>query len=240
MRRGGQWSWKWYAINAVGWFSTLWLFINVGNFYKVEFFTHLANYGSYGYGGMAFASLVLAPGSYFLVKVVNGSIHRTLENLARDEQKLSKNCRLIHDKRKFDEHQERLVAEATEVLFATGSRSRNAQYLSRIEKRLTEIATLSYTRVLFGPIKRDELRTHCATLAANKALSNRVRICEISDLTNHTEAFMVVNEHEALIVVPSINAIGNVDTGLLMTGPLHRQIRGIVESYTRAATPWKS
>lgn len=238
MRRGGEWSWKWYAINAVGWLTFLWLLIEIGNFYEIEFFTGLKKLGWHGIVAMAVLSLMLAPATYFIVKIANKTIRYQLENLARNEQKVSKYCRLVQDKKKFDEHQERLVAEANEVLFATGSRSRNTAYLARIEKRVMEVTALRYTRILFGPIRRDELRQHCTTLIGNISVSSRIKICEVSDLNNNTEAFYIVNEKEALIVVPSINASGNFDTGLLLTGPLHRRVRSVVESYSRNAAPW--
>jgi len=238
MRRGGKWSWKWFALNVVAWLSFFALFIKLGDSFGVAYFANLKNIGVEGLIGLVVASLILSPASYFVIQVLNGAVQRKLENLARDEQKLSKHCRLICDEKRFKEHQTRLVCDATEFIFATGSRSRDKDYLAHIEKRLTEVSTLTYTRILFGQIKREELLKHCLSLTSNGTLSPRVVVCEVNDLDRHTESFFIVNEHEALVVIPSINTIGKFDSGLLMTGPLHRRAKAIVESYARAAALW--
>lgn len=158
----------------------------------------------------------------------------------RKEPRLSRYCRLVHDKKQFDEHQQRLVVEARELLYSTGSRSKAQSYLSLIEQKLTETTTLHYTRILFGPIRRPELELHCSSLQNNLELCKRARICAIEDLSKYAEAFVILNEREALVVVPSLNATGNFDTGLLLTGYLHLQMKRIVESYSRAAIDWKN
>jgi hypothetical protein len=240
VRRGGKWSWKWFGINAVGWLSFLWLTIEIGSYFKLDIFLALQKLGWQGFVGLVGLALLLSPGTYFVVKALNVVIHRKLEEVARNEQRISKNCRLIYDARKFHEYHIKIASEANEYLFATGSRSHEKDCLDIIEKRLKAIDTLSYTRILFGSIRTKPLKAHCAALAADSGLKERAKICLIGDLSRHTESFYVLNENEALVVVPSVNAIGKFDTGLVMKGPLHTKVRSIVESYARAATPWNS
>lgn len=238
MRRGGNWSWKWFAINTVAWFGLLWTLVEAGSYFEVDVFNTLKAYKLKGLLGMLATAVILSPATYFVVKVLNGAVRRKLEELARNEQKVNSNCRLVFDQKKFHEYQLKIAREANEYLYATGSRSRDADYLELIEKRLASSDTLIYTRVLFGEIQRDELKGHCTRLHNDKQVATRAKISQISDLARHTEAFFVMNEHEALVVIPSLNAIGKFDTGLIMKGPMHSKVRGIVESYARAASPW--
>lgn len=238
MGRGGKWSWKWFVTSAVAWFGVIRGAIWCGDYFQISIFSTLQSFGLYGLAGVAVASILLAPLTFLAVHAFNGIIRIKLDSLAREEQKISRYCRLVHDEKRFQEHQLRLVAEANEFIVATGSRSRNKQYLESIEKRLQDVSTLTYTRILFGEIRREELRQHCLRLATNMQVSTRAKICEITDLNRHTESFIISNEKESLIVIPSFNAIAKFDSCLLLTGTLHRQMRGIVESYARAAGPW--
>jgi hypothetical protein len=238
MRRGGNWSWKWFAINAFAWFTVLWTTVEAGNYFEVDVFNTLKGYKLKGLLAMLGIALVLSPITYIVVKILNGAVRRRLEDLARNEQKINPNCRLLFDQRKFHECQMRIAREATEYIFATGSRSRDVDYLNLIEKRIRSSDTLVYTRILFGEIKRDELKHHCVRLSTDTSLRTRAKICEITDLARYTEAFFIINEKEALVVIPSLNAIGKFDTGLVMKGPMHSKIYRIVENYARAATPW--
>lgn len=238
MGRGGKWSWKWFATSAIAWFGVIRGAIWCGDYFGISIFTTLQSFGVYGFVGVAVASILLAPLTFLIVHALNRVIHLKLDSLARQEQKISRYCRLVHDEKKFQEHQLRLVTEANEVIVATGSRSRNKQYLESIEKRLQEVASLKYTRILFGEIKREELQQHCARLTTNVQISSRATICEINDLVRHTESFIISNEKESLVVIPSFNAIAKFDSCLLLTGTLHRQMRGIVDSYARAASAW--
>jgi len=239
VKRGGNWSWKWFAINAVSWLGLLWLVVEAGTHFDLEVLATLRSYKWKGFLALVLASLALAPGTYFVVRVLNGAVRRKLEELARNEQKINQNCRLISDEKKLHEIQVKIASEANEFLFATGSRSRDDVYLKKIEARLRAVETLNYTRILFGDIRRDELTHHCEVLSSDPSLSSRARICEIADLSKHTEAFFVLNEKEAVVIIPSLNAIGKFDTALVMKGPYHKRVRSIVESYSRAATTWK-
>lgn len=239
MKRGGNWSWKWFAVNAFGWLGALWLLVEAGTHFEVDFFVTLKTYKWKGFLALVFASLALAPGTYFVIRILNGAVRRKLEELARNEQKINSNCRLISDEKKLHEAQLKIASEANEFLFATGSRSRDEVYLKMIEARLRAVENLTYTRLLFGEIRRDELSRHCESLTTDPALKTRARICEITDLSRHTEAFFVVNEKEAVVIIPSLNAIGKFDTALIMKGPFHKRVRSVVESYSRAATTWQ-
>lgn len=238
MGRGGKWSWKWFVGSAIAWFGFIRGAIWCGDFFQIAVFSTLQSYGLYGMAGVALASVLFAPLTFLLVQALNSLISSTLDRLAREEQKISKQCRLVHDEKKFLGHQLRLVAEANEFIIATGSRSRNKEYLDLIEKRLQDVSKFTYTRILFGEIRRDELRQHCERLVADPKVSLRAKVCEITDLNRHTESFIISNEKESLVVIPSFNAIAKFDSCLLLTGELHRQMRGIAESYARAANAW--
>lgn len=236
MRRGGKWSWKWFFTNAAAWFAFLATVMQTGDIFGI--FAKLKSYGAEGFIGLAVISIILAPLSYLFIRVLNDQVNRRLDQMAKEEQKLSRYCHLVVDEKRFKEHQMRIIIEANEFIYATGSRSRNKEYLGKIEARLNENLSLKYTRILFGEIKRNELREHCSKLAKQTELASRVTICEIKDLNNHTETFFVANEKEALMVIPSLNSISGFDTGLVLTGTYHKKVKNILNSYTKAASNW--
>lgn len=112
-----------------------------------------------------------------------------------------------------------VIDEATEVLATTGSRSRDPDYLARIEAVLTERPSLVHYRVLYGPPRHGALKNHLLRLVDLHRSEGTINIGVFWDLYKDAERFLCVSEHKAVIVLPSLTSVSNFDTALIITDP---------------------
>ncbi|MFN0087536.1 MAG: hypothetical protein ACKVX9_19255 [Blastocatellia bacterium] len=126
----------------------------------------------------------------------------------------------------------KIVDEAEEVLFITGSRSHNHPYLQRIEERLRANPNLDHYRVLIGPPHYRMFKDHLLrvlaippTPAPSQTEQRAIQIGIIEDTLSQPEFFILGNEHEVFIVLPSFSEQGEFDSGIIFTGTL--EVRGL-------------
>lgn len=133
-----------------------------------------------------------------------------------------------------------IVATAETIFCATGSRSRDAEYLRTIEKTLEEKEHLVHYRVMFRPPFKDEFQTHLLNLLNLRDPNDRklgyqtLGIAIYRDLLKYPEAFLCLNERKGLIVCPSCSAPQGYDTAVVLEHPhaIKGWRRWIGEMYT--------
>lgn len=117
----------------------------------------------------------------------------------------------------------RIVQEAREFLFVTGSRSRDKEYLDAITQVLRANPNLLHRRVLFGPPRTEAMHAHIAELLEIKSASpkyvegnERLVIAFYEEDRNFPpEAAVCMNEREALIVLPSTDGTWKYNTAIV-------------------------
>lgn len=126
-----------------------------------------------------------------------------------------------------------VVATAERALAITGSRSRDPDYLARIEAVLTGRPNLVHYRVLYGPPRHGATKNHVRRLV-RLALAGRdnVHVGIVPDLFRDQERFIVASETRAVIVLPSMSSIANFDTALLVDDP---EIASLYVAHVRQA-----
>jgi hypothetical protein len=112
----------------------------------------------------------------------------------------------------------RVVEDAAEVIAVTGSRSRDPDYLARIEAAITSRDLLHY-RVLYGPPRHGALKNHLLRLIDLHRPAGRVNIGAFWDLHVDGERFIFASEQTAVVVLPSVTSLLNFDTALVIDDP---------------------
>lgn len=112
-----------------------------------------------------------------------------------------------------------IVDGAAEFLAITGSRSRDPDYLSRIERALSSRADLVHYRILYGPPRHGALKNHLLRLVDLHRRDDTLKIGMYSDLYKDSERFLCVSEKTAAVVLPSTNSVSNFDTALVINDP---------------------
>lgn len=113
----------------------------------------------------------------------------------------------------------RIVDDAKETLVTTGSRSQNKGYLDAIEARLRAEPKLVHYRILFGNPRHQVFKDHIKQLLAMRDPAGRslgyktLYICLIA--ATQTEWFVVANESRALVIIPSLNTAGALDSAII-------------------------
>lgn len=121
-------------------------------------------------------------------------------------------------------YNEQIVNEASESLYITGSRSRDAKYLKAIEQKLQATPALALYRVLFGPPHHLVLKEHLRQLLKLRDPRDRthgyqtMHIGLFSDYQRQFETFILGNENEALVLLPSLLGVGEYNSGIIFTG----------------------
>jgi hypothetical protein len=110
-----------------------------------------------------------------------------------------------------------VIAGAERYLAITGSRSRDPDYLARVERAVGDRPDLVHYRVLYGPPRHGATKNHLRHLVALDRANVHVGI--VHDLFRDQERFIVASERCAVIVLPSMSSIANFDTGLLIDDP---------------------
>ena len=118
---------------------------------------------------------------------------------------------------------QRIVNEAEEILYMTGSRSRDASYLDAIENQLVAKPGLIHYRVLFGSPHHQILKDHLFNLLkirdpADRSLGYKtIHIGLVDNTLRQFETFILGNEREALVLLPSFTGMGNYDSGIVFS-----------------------
>lgn len=112
----------------------------------------------------------------------------------------------------------RIVDNAKKILVTTGSRSQNKGYLDQIEARLRAEPKLVYYRILFGNPRHQVLKDHIKQLLAirdpdDRSLGYKTLYISLIGSTQ-TEWFVVANESRALVIIPSLNTVGTLDSAV--------------------------
>jgi len=132
-----------------------------------------------------------------------------------------------------------IVDEANECLVATGSRSRDPDYLTSIEAKLARQPELIHYRVLFGPPRQRVLKDHLLHLLQIRQPGNRfpgnktIFLGIFDDYLREPENFICANEKRAFIRLPSMNGLQKYDTGIEIQGrvPASHYVRLVHEFY---------
>lgn len=119
----------------------------------------------------------------------------------------------------------RIVTEANEILYVTGSRSHDTKYIKLIEARVAEHPELIHYRVLFGPPHYGLLKSHLRRLIEIRAGRDTeldyktVFLGLYKNTLKQYETFILGNEREAIVLLPSFSGVGESDSCLLLTSP---------------------
>lgn len=114
-----------------------------------------------------------------------------------------------------------VIAGAERYLAITGSRSRDPDYLARVERAVADHPDMTHYRVLYGPPRHGATKNHLRHLIRLVAATGRtnVHVGIARDLLRDQERFIVASERCAAIVLPSMSSIANFDTGLMIDDP---------------------
>lgn len=133
------------------------------------------------------------------------------------------------------------VAGASECLVATGSRSRDHDYLSAIEQALAERPGLVHYRVLFGPPRHQVLKDHLLRLLhlrdpRDRSLGIKTLHLGVVDLTDDSpERFFCASEQMAVVPIPSLTSHEAFDSGVLLAAlPAQRMMDHARQAYAWA------
>ena len=135
-----------------------------------------------------------------------------------------KSYRVIRSFKELLAYNQRIVREAKESLFTTGSRSRDDKYLKAIEARLKAAPKLVHHRVLFGPPYHQVLKDHLRRLLQLRDPDDRkhgfktIHLGLYSDFGRQFEVFILGNEREASVILPSLLGVGEYNSGIVFTG----------------------
>lgn len=146
----------------------------------------------------------------FLLKNVGTFGSQTFRLLRTSEELLQSNMRIVNN--------------AEEVLYITGSRSRDKTYLDAIEQKLQASPGLVHYRVLFGPPHHESLRQHLLNLLKIRSPQDRTHgyktifLGLYDNSLKQFETFILGNEKEALVILPSLSGIGEYNTAIVFTG----------------------
>jgi hypothetical protein len=117
----------------------------------------------------------------------------------------------------------RIVKEAQEILYMTGSRSRDEKYLKAIETKLCEVPQLVHYRVLFGQPHHQVLKDHLLRLLKIRSPADRslgfktIHLGLYESAMRQFEAFILGNEQEALVLLPSFSGVSEYNSAIIFT-----------------------
>ena len=118
----------------------------------------------------------------------------------------------------------KIVDEAEKYLYMTGSRTRDQPYLDVIEMRVHQVPSLVIYRVLFGPPHHQMLKTHLQHLLEIRDPDDRtflqqtIHLGYFDDFKKQAESFIIGNERQAMVLLPSLLGVGEYNCGILFTG----------------------
>lgn len=127
--------------------------------------------------------------------------------------------RLIHGVTALQAALAEVVDTAHDTLAITGSRSREPDYLTRIEHAVASRPTLTYWRVLYGPPRHGATKNHLLRLVDLQVAADRLQLGMVTDLGRDMERFICANETMAVVIVPSLRGIMDFDTAFAVADP---------------------
>ena len=152
--------------------------------------------------------------------------------------------RLLRGGQEVIEANRRVVGEAEHVIFTTGSRSRDLEYLAAIEHKLQCQPALRYYRVLMGPPLREEMIDHLERVLQIRDPSSRAEghktthLAEFDALDRQPEVFLCGNEHTVVVVLPPLTGLGRYSAALIVTGLEYvNAYKDLVHELYSAGTP---
>jgi hypothetical protein len=125
--------------------------------------------------------------------------------------------RLLADYQDLQATLAEVIDNARVTLATTGSRSRDPDYLARIETAVAGHPSMTHYRVLYGPPRTSMLKAHLIRLREMSDRQQQVNIGFVDDLYRDPERFLCVSEHAAVLVLPSLTSTSNYDSGLAIT-----------------------
>ena len=157
-------------------------------------------------------------------------INRTLKPLESEIQDFitstlegATKVRILQSGDSILEEKNKIISTAKSLIIATGSRSRNSNYLYNIEECLKRNPRLVHYRVLHGNPYNETFKAHLKKLLQIDQLSTtessfkQLHMCISRNSHEIPESFICANESAALIILPSMNGLANYDTGLLIS-----------------------
>jgi hypothetical protein len=132
--------------------------------------------------------------------------------------------RVIKSAKDLLAYNEQIVREAQVNLFTTGSRSRDVNYLKAIEQKLQAVPALVHHRVLFGAPHHRVLKDHLRQLLKLRNPRDRrhgfktIHLGLFNDYQRQFETFILGNEREVLVLLPSLLGVGEYNSGIIFTG----------------------
>ena len=137
-----------------------------------------------------------------------------------------------------------VVRTATEVIYVTGSRSRDEQYFQAIEAKLKENPRVEYMRVLMGPLRRQQLKDHLLRVFGFRDPQDRtygrqtLSVGMYTDLVRQPEVFLCGNERRCVALLPPLDGVGQYSTGRMFTQQKEVQAyRALVRDLYGRSTP---
>jgi len=117
-----------------------------------------------------------------------------------------------------------IVRSARKFICATGSRSRDTEYLEAIEQSVSLNGSLAYSRILFRTAITPQMVKHLRRMIDIRNTGDEPRqsvsiAIYDSVRTYPLEATMCLNENKALFVLPSINGAWRYDTAIVFEEP---------------------
>jgi transcriptional regulator with XRE-family HTH domain len=116
-----------------------------------------------------------------------------------------------------------VVDGAKEYLVATGSRTRDTEYLRAIEHALADRPELVHYRVLFGPPRNPTLGDHLERLLTirdpqDRSLGIKTLHIGVASGSDVPERFFIASESAAVVPIPSLTSAAAFDSGVRL-GP---------------------
>ncbi|MFA8451909.1 MAG: hypothetical protein ACEPOW_14535 [Bacteroidales bacterium] len=137
---------------------------------------------------------------------------------------------IVHGEKSIERLNKNIIDSANQYLFCIGSRSRDGNYLKRIEANFSDKKDLIHYRVLWGYPHREVLTDHLKSLtkiSSPQKRPQRLHIGIFSDYYKEAERCICVNESEAVIILPSLTEVGKYDTALHITKK--KTVKSIIE-----------
>jgi pimeloyl-ACP methyl ester carboxylesterase len=169
-----------------------------------------------------FAQTETAPGSHTSVVKPDTRDHTSFQILKREVTRHT--CQeLIKKSDDVIATNCEIVRRAADIIFTTGSRSRDDLYLTAIEEKLRANPGLVYIRVLMGPIRKQELKEHLLRVFQFRDPTERLHgrqtlyVGLYNDLATQPEIFLCGNERRCLAILPPLDGVGRYSTARVFT-----------------------
>lgn len=153
---------------------------------------------------------------------------RNHQRKAEGEFKPPRRMQLITTSAGLLKAQLEIIEQAEHVLATTGSRARDPEYFAAIERRLKNSPMLKYQRVLCAKPPNSDLVAHLRRVMEFRNLTDFRKqgyLFEVGfvSIDREPERFLTANETQVLLPLPSIIALNEFNTALLISDPDYAQ-----------------